>query len=239
MSNYNIPFIDIKKISNHLDKGYENTLLEYLNSFLGNNIFEKFQNILKCWEIDVSPTIDFNFGEKPTKIQLAYILSQMDDMSEDIEILEEDIKIIIGIPDRFQSLELIPIYNILKYIEISGISINLSNLSLHDRVQVINNLPPKVYNIIFDKIIKETSKIFTIDNPSLQDFKLNFLSNDVYKFLKGMFSNFDEYYFKDVIFHLSKRIDGQILLQSTPTEIQYYIEKYSSEVDDNNKNLNI
>jgi hypothetical protein len=239
MNNYNILFKDLKYISNCLDKGYDNKFLDYINSFEGYNIFEKFKNILTCWEIDVSPTINFNFDDKITKIQLSYIISQFIDISEDIKIIEDDIIIIIGIPDNFQSNELIPIYNILKYIEISGISINISNLSIYDRTEVINNLPPKIYNIIFDNVIKEYSKIFKIDNPLLKDFKLNFLSNDVYKFLKSMFLNFDDYYFKDIIYHLSKKIDGQLLMNSTPIEIQYYIEKYSTETETTNNNLNI
>jgi hypothetical protein len=189
--------------------------------------------------MDVSSTINFNFNNKPIKIQLSYIISQLFDISEDIVIEENDLKIIIGLPNLFQRDDFIPVYNIIKYINISGISINLINLSIQEKHDIIDNLPPVIYNKIYNKIISEKSKIFSVDNPSLKDFRLNFLSNDIYFFLRGLFGNFDEYYFKDVIFLLSKRIDGNILLQSTPMEIQYYIEKYSEEMDNQNQNLNI
>lgn len=239
MNNYKITFSDLKELSELLAKGYDDRFIEYINSFEGLNTYQKFENILKCWDIDVSPTITFNFNNKPIKIQLSYIISQLFDISDDIVIEEDDLKIIIGLPNQFQKDDFIPIYNIIKYINISGISINLINLSIHEKHDVINNLPPVIYNKIYNKIIAEKSKVFSVDNPSLNDFKLNFLSNDIYFFLKGLFGNFDEYYFKDVIFLLSKRIDGNILLESTPMEIQYYIEKYSAEMDNQSQSLNI
>jgi hypothetical protein len=239
MNNCKITFSDLKDISEILAKGYDDQFIKYINSFEGSNTFQKFENLLKCWDMDVSSTINFNFNNKPIKIQLSYIISQLFDISEDIVIEENDLKIIIGLPNLFQRDDFIPVYNIIKYINISGISINLINLSIQEKHDIIDNLPPVIYNKIYNKIISEKSKIFSVDNPSLKDFRLNFLSNDIYFFLRGLFGNFDEYYFKDVIFLLSKRIDGNILLQSTPMEIQYYIEKYSEEMDNQNQNLNI
>lgn len=239
MSNYKITFSDIKTLSELMVKGYDNKFVDYINSFEGDNTFQKFKNILQCWNMDVSPTINFNFNDKPTKIQVTYIISQLFDISDDIVIEEDDLKIIIGLPNLFQKDDYIPIYNIIKYISISGISINLVNLSIREKHEIINNLPPLIYNKIYNRIIVERSKIFSTDSEALKDFKLNFLSNDIYAFLRGLFSNFDEYYFKDVIFLLSKRIDGNLLLQSTPLEVEYYIEKYSKEMDNQNDNLNI
>lgn len=239
MSNYKITFSDIKELSELITKGYENQFIDYINSFEGDNTFQKFENILKCWNMDVSPTVNFTFDEKPVKIQLSYIISQLFDISDDIIIEDEDLKIVIGLPNLFQKDDYISVYNIIKYVSISGISINLINLSIEEKNQVIDNLPPLIYNKIYNKIIGEKSKIFSTDNIVLKNFKLNFLSSDVYFFLRGLFSNFNEYYFKDVLFLLSKRIDGEILLKSTPLEIEYYIEKYSKEMDNQNENLNI
>jgi hypothetical protein len=239
MNSYKITFSDIKTLSELMVKGYDNKFVDYINSFEGDNTFQKFKNILQCWNMDVSPTINFNFNDRPTKIQVTYIISQLFDISDDIVIEEDDLKIIIGLPNLFQKDDYIPIYNIIKYISISGISINLVNLSIPEKYEIINNLPPLIYNKIYNRIIAERSKIFSTDSEALKDFKLNFLSNDIYSFLRGLFSNFDEYYFKDVIFLLSKRIDGNLLLQSTPLEVEYYIEKYSKEMDNQNENLNI
>jgi hypothetical protein len=77
------------------------------------------------------------------------------------------------------------------------------------------------------------------NNPILSNFKFNFLTNEPYLFLKGLFTNFGEEYFRDVIFHLSKRIGGDLLMMSTPSEIEYYIQKYSEEMKNQNDGLTL
>lgn len=229
MNRYKIVFSELKVISEALQKGYDDVFVDYINSFRGKDIHEKFKNLLKSWEHDVSYTLNFNVKETPTKIQLSYINSQFKSLSDDIVIKEEDLEIVIGIPNHFEISDSVPIYNILKYINISGISINLTDLSFQDKQRVIDKLPANVYNIIIRNIEKVKDKTFVVDNAMLENFKINFLSSDPFQFLKGLFSNFDDYYFKDVIFYLSKRISGELLLESTPLEIEYYVEKISKD----------
>jgi hypothetical protein len=102
---------------------------------------------------------------------------------------------------------------------------------------IIDSLPAKVYSTVLNNIIKNKEKILIFNNPILDKFRFNFLTNEPYLFLKGLFGNFDELYFRDVIFHLSKRIDGNILMNSTPIEIEYYIEKYADEMKSQNEGL--
>ncbi len=229
MNRYKIQFSELKAVSDALQKGYDDIFVDYINSFRGNDIYDKFKNLLKSWEHDVSYTLNFNVKDTPTKIQLSYINSQFRPLSENIIIKEDDLEIIIGIPSQFEISNSVPVYNILKYINISGISINLSDLSFQDKKRVIDKLPANVYNIIIHNIEKIKDRTFTVDNIILENFKINFLSSDPYQFLRGLFLNFDEYYFRDVIFYLSKRIGGELLLQSTPLEIEYYVEKISKD----------
>jgi hypothetical protein len=70
-------------------------------------------------------------------------------------------------------------------------------------------------------------------------FRFNFLTKEPYVFLRGLINNFGDDYYKDIIYLLSKKIDGEILLNSTPLEIEYYIEKYSDEVESQNNRLQI
>lgn len=234
MNNYKITFSELKRISEALTKGYDDVLIDYLNSFKGKDTYEKFKNILKCWEHDVSYTLNFNVRDTPTKIQLSYINSQFQTLSDDITIKDDDLELVIGIPTQFEITDSIPVYNIVKYINISGISIDLTNLSFCDKQAIIDKLPATVYNTIIKNIEKVTDKTFSVDNPLLENFKINFLTADTFHFLKGLFLNFDDYYFKDVIFYLGKRIGGELLLQSTPLEIEYYVEKIgeNKEADD-------
>jgi hypothetical protein len=231
MNRYKITFSELKAVTDALQKGHYEVFVDYINSFKGSDIHEKFKNLLKSWEHDVSYTLNFNVGDTPTKIQLSYINSQFRPLSDDVLIKEDDLEIVIGIPNQFELSDTIPIYNILKYINISGISIDLTNLSFYDRQRVIDKLPANVYNIILHNIEKLNDKTFSVDNPMLEHFRINFLSSDPLNFLKGLFMNFDDYYFKDVIFYLSKRIGGELLLQSTPLEIEYYVEKMSEDGD--------
>lgn len=229
-----ITFSDIKLISESLQRGQNKAFIDYLNSFEGKDIYKKFINILKLWETDVTYTLSFNISEvsdRPTKIQLAYIISQLQELSENIKIVSDNVELVIGIPSEFELTEGFPIYSILKYINISGIFINLSDLPFHDRKNIIDSLPANIYNIIINNISPLKDFVFGVDHPALQHFKLNFLSNDPMMFIKGLFESFDEMYFREVIYYLSRKIDGSILLASTPQDIEYYIDKMSREAN--------
>lgn len=236
---YKILFSDLQLVSDAVQRDNSDVLVDYLNSFRGDNIFEKFKEILKCWSHDVAYNLNFNF-DKPTKIQISYILSQLPDIDSNIEIVDDNVKMIVGIPKRFYNTsDFIPIYEILQYIKISEVSINLEDLSLQDKIKVIDSLPAKTFNTIINTISTEKSKIVSFDNPVLSKFHLNFLTNDPLTFLMGMFSNYDENYFRDVIFLLSKRVDGSLLVNSTPLDIEYYVDKYTEETESQNNEMSI
>jgi hypothetical protein len=239
----NICFRDLKKISQSLERKNTEVLLDYFNSYEGSNVFEKFRNILKSWEYDVSPSLSLNLTDKPVNISLSYILSELpENLGKEIEIVKDDLKIILDIPKTFDTIvqeETIPIYSLIQQINISGISINLIDLSVQEKRSIIDSLPARVYNTILNKILNNKDKIVGFNNPVLSLLKFNFLTNEPCFFLKGLFNNFSEDYFRDVIFHLSKRIDGNILMDSTPLDIEYYIQKYSDEVRTQNDGLTI
>lgn len=233
MSRYKITFSELKRISEALEKGYDDVLIDFLNEFRGKDTYEKFKNILKCWEHDVSYTLNFNIKDTPTKIQLSYINSQFQQLSDDITVKDDDLELIIGIPTEFELSDSIPVYNIVKYINISGIFIDLTNLSFRDKQSIIDKLPATVFGTIIKNIENIKDKTFRVDNPLLENFKINFLSSDTLKFLRMLFTTFDDYYFKDVIFCLGKRIGGELLLQSTPLEIEYYVDKIEENKEPN------
>jgi hypothetical protein len=242
MNSFEITFIDLKNLAKEVKKGNDDALIRYLNNFQGENILEKFKSILICWNDDVAQFLNLNLGEKSTKISLSYLISQFpESLGEEIKIIGEDLEITLDIPRLFDNLvlETLPIYSLVQYINISGISINLIDLSFIDRKNIIDKLPAKVYNTILNEIITNKSKTLLFDNKALSNFKFNLLTNEPFLFLKGLFTNFTDDYFKDVIFHLSKRIDGQILMNSTPSDIDYYIQKFSEEVKTQNNDLTL
>ena len=232
MNNYKITFSDLKNIFETLNRGYSGMFQDFLNSFEGKNTFEKFKNILRAWNEDVSPTLNLNLNDKSTKVQFSYIISQFGNLDQEFIMLQKDLTVVAGIPEKFQFMDdFVPIYEVVKRVEMFGMAMDLKNLDLNEKIIVIDNFPAQVYNRTMDFVLREKGAVLTFDNPALNQFHLNFLTNEPYMFLKGLFSNYDETYFRDVIFHLSKRVDGRLLLQSTPLEIEYYIDKYAKEME--------
>jgi hypothetical protein len=88
-------------------------------------------------------------------------------------------------------------------------------------------------------VINNKKCVVTFENTLLKQLKFNFLTNEPLIFLKGLFTNFNSDYFKDVIYLLSRKIDGNLLLNSTPMEIEYYIEKYTAEMQNQNTGLQL
>jgi len=238
MNNSDILFKNLKEISSATQKGNDKVLIDYLNTFKGDNIYEKFKNILSVWGIDVSYTLNINLGDKSTKIQLDYIVSEMpENLGKEVIIEVDNVKLVLDIPKTFDtlSIDIIPIYSIIQDIYYNNIKLIIN--SVHEKSLIIDNLPARIYTEVLHSIINNKENILTFSNPVLERFKFNFLTNEPFLFLKGLFNNFDELYFRDIIFHLSKRIDGNILLGSTPMEIEYYIEKLSEEMKNQNESL--
>jgi hypothetical protein len=147
----------------------------------------------------------------------------------------------LDIPKTFDILvqESIPLYSIINNVKISDKSINLIDLSIQDKHFSIDNLPAKLYMEFIKTVINNKKCVVTFENTLLKELKFNFLTNEPLIFLKGLFTNFNSDYFKDVIYLLSRKIDGNLLLNSTPMEIEYYIEKYTAEMQNQNTGLQL
>lgn len=237
MNRYNISLKDLKYINDLTNKGFHDEVIEYFNTFKGDNIVDKFKNILKVWDYDVSPTLDFNINGKNTKIQVSFLLSQFEDSYDDITLNVRDSVVKIGLPSNFNNSEGFPIYECLKYIKISDIEIDLSNLEEYDKKVIIDNLPPYFYSEILIGLVNHSGFVYELQHEALSDFKINLLSSDLVVFLKNLFANYDYSYFQDIIYYLSKRIDGSVLMESSPSDIQVYLDKFAAESKEDSLHL--
>jgi len=52
-------------------------------------------------------------------------------------------------------------------------------------------------------------------------------------------SNYSEDYFRDVVFVLSKRVDGRILMDSTMVDVEYYLKKLQEERETQNDSMRL
>lgn len=238
MNNYIITLDKLQEIHKRLYIKDYNFFVNFLNGFHGNDIVDKFKNILMLWDRDVSPTLTFNnIDNKKINVQINYILPNINDVEKEIRFVIDDIVFIIGVPLKFESnIDDFSIYTLIKYIEISDKKINLTNLNYMEKAKIFEFLPAKTYNSLFSKIKEIDTMTVNFGNNLLKDTAINFLKKDPYSFLLTLFSSFDENYFRDVIYLLSPKI-GSCLLKSTPLDIDYYSEKLYKEIEEQNSNL--
>ena len=224
-----ITFSQLKEFHETVKLEQNVKICEYFNQFSGENILEKFKNILRIWEYSVSETLPINNGEKTVNVDIEYILENIPVINESI-ITGDDIKIEISIPEFFEyGDDFIPIYSILKSIRYNDLEMQLGGKSLEERKEIIDKFPASFYNKILSVLMKDKSCTISFDNPALSKINLNFLTNEPLFFLRGLFDSYTEDYFRDIIYHLSSRIDGRLIQEGTIKDIEYWISKYSEE----------
>jgi hypothetical protein len=210
----------------------EDFFMDYLNKFKGDNIHEKFVNILKNWEKYVSYTINFNIKEKNIKISLDYLIKELNGFHTQPTWFEHsNIKVLVDIPSKFvKELNILSVSNFIKKIEYGNFVIDFTELSDEVKDEMLEKLPADFYNKMIQFLINAEDKKVILQNAALENMEINFLTSLPYEMVKGLFYSYDMDYFRDIIYYLSKKIDGKILMDSTIMDIEYYIDKMKSDV---------
>lgn len=216
-----ITFEKLQEISKYIQTNNDKKLCEYLNSFDGSNVIEKFKTFLSAWEYHVRYDIEFNL-DKPIKIPISTILNSLPEYTEEW-IAAEDYNILLGVPRVFYTGDLDLLQNI-KVIKVDG-NEYVGNFSNYGQV-----LPAKIYNILLNHIISSNKYKMNYSSDLLKSAEISFIGSQPTAFLKGMLAGFSKEYFQDIIFSLSKRIGGDILMKSDIKDIEYYIQKFNDEV---------
>lgn len=234
-----LTFFQIKQASEWIETGDLSKFCDFLNSFEGSNVYHKFKNIIKKWDYHVNDFLNFNIEGNQVKVPLYYFLNELSDELDGIKSYSDDnLYFEFQIPEKFRiSEDNILLYDIIKKVSISEMELDFTNLNYDDRKLIIDKLPAKMFSKIIDKIIKDNSKIFKLSSESLSKFSINFYTNAPYIFLKGLFSNYSKEYFQDVMFYLSKRIGGEIIMSSDMKDVEFYIRKYNEELESQKNNL--
>lgn len=217
-----ISFDLLKKISENDDT----FLIDVLNSFQGDNIHEKFLNILKCWERDVSYDINLVVESSLVKVMVSHIINECGRVSSDDILIGDDIKFFLNFPEKFdnKSDSMFP-YGVIKKIKKGDVEINLGEYLEN----IVDVLPAKMYNQVLSVVKDPKNKKVNFSNRMLKNLSINFLSYDPFIFLKNLFHPFNDDYFRDIIYYLSKRIDSSFLKESTIFDIEYFIDKMNEE----------
>lgn len=219
----------------------EDFFIDYLNKFKGDNIHQKFVNILKNWEKNVSYSINFRINDKNLKISLDYIIKELDDYVDQPTWFEySNIKVLFDIPSKFvKDLNILAVSNFISKIEYGNFVINFSELGEKEKEEMLEKFPAEIYNKMIQFLIKSNNKKIILQNSALDNMEINFLTSLPYEMIKGLFFSYDMDYFRDIIYYLSKKIDGSILMDSTIMDIEYYIDKMKTDNSniDNHTNL--
>jgi hypothetical protein len=222
-----ITFQDLKSCN----ENGEDFLLQYFNSFEGENIYHKFVNLIGDWERNVSYTINLKNEDKNIKLSLQYVLNELEKYSDDMVFYEKDgVEVSINTPPIFKkNCNILSISDFIYNLKYLGRTIKFSELNDHEKNIILQNLPAKLYNELALFVTNIKTKTVIINNQSLSNLEFNFLSQQPYEMLKGLFLSFDKDYFRDIIYMLSKKIDGNILMKSSLMDIEYYIEKMKND----------
>jgi hypothetical protein len=230
--------ITIKDIKKCLEED-EDFFVDYLNKFKGNNTHEKFMDILKNWEKYVSYTINFNIKEKNIKISLDYLIKELDEfVTEPTWFEHSNIKVLVDIPSKFvKELNILSVSNFIKKIEYGNFVVDFAELSDEVKDEMLEKLPADFYNKMIQFLVNANDKKIILKNTALENMEINFLTSLPYEMIKGLFYSYDMDYFRDIIYYLSKKIDGRILMDSTIMDIEYYIDKMKGDAPTENMPL--
>jgi hypothetical protein len=209
----------------------EDFFIDYLNTFKGDNVYQKFLTILKSWEKNVSFLINFNIEDKNLKIPLDYLIKELDNFVEQPTWFQYlNMRLLIDIPSNFvKDLDVFSVSNFIKKIQYKDVIIDFSKINEKHKNDILTQLPADLYNKIILFLINIKDKKIILSNPSLNNMEINFLTSLPYQMVKGLFFSYDMDYFRDIIYHLSKKIDGNILMNSTIMDIDYYIDKLKND----------
>ncbi len=226
---------DIKKCLEEDEKFF----IDYLNNFEGNNIHEKFFNILKSWEKNVSFSINLKVENKNLKISLDYFLKELNEFINQPTWFEySNIKVLVDIPSKFvKDLNILSVSNFIRKIEYGNFTIDFAELPDNIKEETLEKLPADFYNKMLHFLMNGNDKKIILQNAALGNMEINFLTSLPYEMIKSLFFSYDMDYVRDIIYHLSKKIDGRILMDSTIMDIEYYIDKMKSDAPTENTSL--
>jgi hypothetical protein len=220
-----ITFKDLKKISENGD----DCLIGYLNNFSGDNIYEKFLNILTCWERDVSYDMGFTVEEKNVKVSLSYFIKELENWDKEPLIIKTDnLEFELDVPPLFKKdYDIFSISETIRKVKYGESVLDFANWG--DKAALIEQFPASTYNMLINAILKNESKTVRFTNSSLKNININFMGHAPLELLRGLCHPYGEDYYRDIIYHLSSKIDGNILLNSTMRDIDYFVDKMNAE----------
>jgi len=194
------------------------------------NVVEKFITLLYLRERCLKKTFNININGTDKDVSIDLVIRNFDEI---IDIREEkevgNLKLVLDYPSKFL-VNTDNIFSLIKEIKIGDDFIDLSNVSDQELIDITNNLPTDVLNVI-DQFVKDNKHALEYNLiPNNSDYEISFLTASPYYFLNNLFNCISQYAYREYIFVLSKRIkDVSFLLNSTFIDILDYMDLYMRE----------
>jgi len=232
-----ITFEQVMTISRLIYDNNDEGLVDYIEDILnlkGLNSVDKLFVILKAREFFISEELTLSSSTSQVAIpvyRLIEALTSVEDYSKMIVV--DDIKIIVDTPnDMIVTNSIVSdIQTVIKTIEVGGQVIHFSKLDVESKDKILSLLPPSVFSEIKHYLLYEVGHIVLFDGTQSLNEKiaLNLFTSDVFNFAKLLFSEYSIDSYREIIFHLSRKISADILFKSTLMDVKFYLKELSNE----------
>lgn len=232
-----ITFEHVMTVSRLIYDNNDEGLVEYIEDILnlkGLNSVDKLFVILKAREFFIGDELTLSSSSSQVAIpvyRLIEALTSVDSYSKLIVV--GDIKIVVDTPmDMIVNKSIVSdIQTVIKTIEVDGQVIHFSKLDESAKDKILSLLPPSVFSEIKNYLMNDIKPIILFDGTqSLKEkIALNLFTADVFNFTKLLFSDYNIDSYREIIFHLSRRISADTLFKSTLLDVKFYLKELSNE----------
>lgn len=198
------------------------------------NCVDKLYIILKARELffDEEIVLSSKTGNVSIPVYtLIEALESIDDFTHTVSV--DNIKICLDIPHVLfnSNTVLTDIQSIIKTIDVDEMSINFSQLDQDSQDKILTTLPSSVFAEIKKYLTSNTMAVTLFKgSSSLPDpIKINLFTNDVFNFIKYVLSEYTVDNCREIIYHISRRVDSTMLMNSTMLDIKFYLKEYTAE----------
>jgi hypothetical protein len=205
------------------------------------NIVDSVYICLKAREIFIDNNITLGSQSGNVNLGIGVLLNSLTNIQDKSQTIKHNnIEVTLDVPSRLLPREELEdvFSNIIHSIRIDGVSANIHEMEDSMRNYVISKLPGTILTSI-GKYLQEVGReciLYEGKQGLIGRISFDLYNHEPFNFIKSIYGDYTLNYCRDVIMSLS-RVNGQTLLQSTPSDVAYYIEEINRQKEqDSGKN---
>jgi hypothetical protein len=232
-----ITFEHVMTVSRLIYDNNDEGLVEYIEDILnlkGLNSVDKLFVVLKAREFFIGDELNISTSSSHVAIpiyRLVDALTAVGDYSKVIVV--NGIKIVVDTPTDIlvNSTIVNDIQTVIKTIEVDNQVIHFSKLDKDSKDKILSLLPSSVFSEIKSYLLYDVGHIVLFGGTQSMKEKiaLNLFTSDVFNFVKMLFSDYSIDAYREIIFHLSRRISADALFKSTLIDVKFYLKELAND----------